>query len=140
MSRPVDLEKVKRAWKLRRQGKQQKDIAETLDFSLRHVQNYLSLDWLAQRVLRVLEKGRAEEANNQLILLWDLGETQLHGETDQADPRIEAPPVTGEAAEPEGSTVCRAPEHWPDVAQLGRLGSAAVRCSRSPGCVAEGTP
>ena len=74
MSRVLDLDKVKQAWQLRREGKQQKEIAEALDLSLRHTQNYLSLDWLAQRSMRVLMKGRAEEANNQLRTLWGLGE------------------------------------------------------------------
>ena len=118
MSRPVDLEKVKQAWQLRRQSQQQKDIAEALDISLRHVQNYLSVDWLSQRALRVLTKGRAEEANKQLKLLWDLGEAVEGGGLEESKEHLEAQADPDEPAEHEQSSICRAPEHWPDVAQL----------------------
>ncbi len=69
MARPLDLDKVRQAWELRRQGSQQKEIARSLDLSLRHTQNYLSLDWLAQRSLRSLTKGAVEEVNEQLKIL-----------------------------------------------------------------------
>ena len=118
MSRILDLDKVKQAWQLRRQGKQQKEIAETLDLSLRHTQNYLSLDWLAQRSMRVLMKGRAEEANDQLRTLWGLGEEpKENGST-----RVDA--VAGVDEEPDGkistdhSRDCTSPEPWPDVGHL----------------------
>ena len=69
MTRLLDMDKVKQAWQFRREGKQQKEIAEALDLSLRHIQNYLSLDWLAQRSMRVMTKGGAEEVNEQLKTL-----------------------------------------------------------------------
>ena len=118
MSRLLDLDKVKRAWQLRREGKQQKDIAEALNLSLRHIQNYLSLDWLAQRSMRVLIKGGAQEVNDQLRTLWGLG--QSTGTSGARRARGKATAV----AEPEDSTAidqvpgCTAPDQWPDVARL----------------------
>lgn len=118
MSRVLDLDKVKQAWQLRREGKQQKEIAEALDLSLRHTQNYLSLDWLAQRSMRVLMKGRAEEANDQLRTLWGLGEDA------KKDSPTSAETVTG-VDEAQGGDIakghsqdCPSPEQWPDVGNL----------------------
>ena len=104
MTRHLDLERVKQAWSLRRQGKQQKDVADALGLSLRHVQNYLSVDWLAQRSLRALMKGGAEEVNEQLKALGGLGETGPAGGVCQ--------PVAGAQAS------CASPDQWPDVARL----------------------
>ena len=118
MSRVLDLDKVKQAWQLRREGKQQKEIADTLDLSLRHTQNYLSLDWLAQRSMRVLMKGRAEEANNQLRTLWGLGEDTKEDSPTRTDT------VAGADEGPDGkittghSRDCTSPEQWPDVGHL----------------------
>ena len=118
MSRILDLDKIKQAWQLRREGKQQKEIAETLNLSLRHIQNYLSLDWLAQRNMRVLMKGGAEEANNQLKTLWSIGE-----ETKEDGPNGAQAVATVDAG-PDGEAVathsqdCPSPEQWPDVGRL----------------------
>ena len=116
MSRKLDLDKVKQAWQLRRQGKQQKEIAEALDLSLRHTQNYLSLDWLAQRSMRVLMKGRAEEANDQLRTLWGLGEETKEDSSTHTVAGVEEGPdgkiATGH------SRNCPSPEPWPDVGHL----------------------
>ena len=79
MTRPLDLDKVKQAWNLRRQDKQQKEIAEELNLSLRHIQNYLSIDWLAQRGMRALMKGGAQEVNDQLKALGRLVEKDVNG-------------------------------------------------------------
>jgi len=104
MTRHLDLEKVKQAWSLRRQGKQQKEVADALGLSLRHIQNYLSVDWLAQRSLRALMKGGAEEVNEQLKALGGLGEAGPVGGGAQ--------PVTRDQAS------CASPDQWPDVARL----------------------
>ena len=82
MTRLLDLDKVEQAWNLRRQGKQQKEIAQELSLSLRHIQNYLSIDWLAQRGMRALMKGNAQEVNNQLKALGRLGEFDVNGAGD----------------------------------------------------------
>ena len=105
MTRLLDMEKVKQAWQLRREGQQQKEIAEVLKLSLRHIQNYLSLDWLAQRSMRVLTKGGVAEVNEQLKTLWGLGQATV---------------ATGvkEAVAPDQDQSCDAPEQWPDVARL----------------------
>ena len=118
MSRILDLEKVKQAWQLRREGKQQKEIAEALDLSLRHTQNYLSLDWLAQRSMRVLMKGRAEEANDQLRTLWGLGEETTENSAKGADTVAGVDEASnGETATGHPSD-CPSPEQWPDVGHL----------------------
>jgi len=118
MARPLDLDKVKQAWDLRRQGKQQKEIAEELKLSLRHIQNYLSIDWLAQRGMRALMKGGAEEVNNQLKALGRLGEFDVNGgagkvlaqsndeDEDAANGRAQIP------------SSCQAPDQWADVSRL----------------------
>ena len=118
MSRPMDLEKIKQAWQLRRQGNQQKNIAEALDLSLRHVQNYLSIDWLAQRSLRALMKGRAEEANEQLKTLGGLGEVARGNNIETIKGGVESPPSPNDASGSVKSLLCEAPTPWPDVAQL----------------------
>ena len=118
MSRILDLDKIKQAWQLRREGKQQKEIAETLNLSLRHIQNYLSLDWLTQRNMRVLMKGGAEEANNQLKTLWSIGEETREDGTSGAQA------VAAVGADPDGEAMtthsqdCPSPEQWPDVGRL----------------------
>ena len=112
MSRTLDLDKVKQAWQLRREGKQQKEIADVLDLSLRHTQNYLSLDWLAQRSMRVLMKGRAEEANNQLRTLWGLGQEK------RADNPSKTDTVTGGNEATGNLRNCPSPDQWPDVGHL----------------------
>ena len=117
MTRPLDLDKVKQAWNLRRQGKQQKEIAEALNLSLRHIQNYLSIDWLAQRGMRALMKGGAQEVNDQLKALGRLGEMDAIGagklRPQSKDESEHA--ANGEANDPSS---CQAPEQWPDVARL----------------------
>lgn len=118
MSRTMDLEGVKQAWQLRRQGKQQKDIAEALNLSLRHIQNYLSLDWLAQRSLKILMKGRTQELNEQLKMLLTLGEAKADGREREPKEKAKAAAGSGEAGEGEASSTCQAPEHWADVARL----------------------
>ncbi len=118
MTRTLDLEGVKQAWQLRRQGKQQKEISEALNLSLRHIQNYLSLDWLAQRSLKALMKGRTEELNEQLKMLLTLGEATADGRHRRPKKKAKAAAGSGEAAEGEQSSACQAPEHWADVAQL----------------------
>jgi hypothetical protein len=114
----LNLERVKQAWQLRKQGKQPREIAEALSLTVRHVQNYLSLDWLAQRSLRVLSRGRPQEANEQLEILWDLGGVPVGDVAAGAHPVWEAGPQSEEAAERQQDVICQAPEPWPDVAQL----------------------
>ena len=114
MTRPLDLDKVKQAWNLRRQGKQQKEIAEELNLSLRHIQNYLSIDWLAQRGMRALMKGGAEEVNNQLKALARLGEIKVKGGGRKA--RAKSDDESEEATN--GLSSCQAPEEWGDVGRL----------------------
>ena len=109
MTRLLDLDKVEQAWNLRRQGKQQKEIAQELSLSLRHIQNYLSIDWLAQRGMRALMKGNAQEVNNQLKALGRLGEFEVNGAGDGHGQS------NGEA---QGPASCQAPEQWADVARL----------------------
>jgi hypothetical protein len=118
MARPLDLERVKQAWLLRKQGKQPREIAEALGLTVRHVHNYLSLDWLAQRSLRVLSRGRPQEANEQLKILWDLGGVPVGDGAAGAHPAWEAAPQSEAAAERQQDVLCRAPDPWPDVAQL----------------------
>jgi len=117
MTRPLDLDKVKQAWNLRRQGKQQKEIAEELNLSLRHIQNYLSIDWLAQRGMRALMKGGAQEVNDQLKALGRLGEMDVNG---AGKLRAQSNDGSEHAAngEANGPSSCQAPEQWPDVARL----------------------
>ncbi|PKB79176.1 MAG: hypothetical protein BZY88_14690 [SAR202 cluster bacterium Io17-Chloro-G9] len=115
MARPLDLDKVKQAWDLRRQGKQQKEIAGALDLSLRHTQNYLSLDWLSQRSLRSLAKGAADEVNDQMKVLWSLG----HKSPSEQHEINGFSNGNGDSHEGDAETEeCPAPENWPDVAQL----------------------
>ena len=111
MARSLDLDKVEQAWNLRRQGKQQKEIAEDLGLSLRHIQNYLSIDWLSQRGMRALMKGGAQEVNDQLRALGRLGEIHVNGAGEDA--------ANGEA---QGTSSCNAPEQWADVGRLERWG------------------
>ena len=118
MARILDLDKVKQAWQLRREGKQQKEIAEVLDLSLRHTQNYLSLDWLAQRSMKVLMKGRAEEANDQLRALWGLGQETKQDSAARADTVAEADERPDGEIATGLSQPCPAPEQWPDVGHL----------------------
>ena len=118
MTRQLDLERVKQAWVLRREGKQQKEIADALGMSLRHIQNYLSLDWLAQRSLRALMKGGAEEVNEQLKALWALGEVKSSG---NAQSLGHSAGSSANLSEGNGSKVglsCDVSENWPDVALL----------------------
>ena len=122
MSRLLDLEKVKQAWQLRREGKQQKDIATDLNLSLRHIQNYLSLDWLTQRSMRVLVKGGSEEVNEQLKALWGLGQNPASGDSKKAGTKVAVAETDTEGGEesaaPKQAKDCSAPEQWPDVARL----------------------
>lgn len=122
MTRHLDLDRVKQAWVLRREGKQQKEIADALGLSLRHIQNYLSLDWLAQRSLRALLKGGAEEANEQLKALWGLGEagfkSNVPGSDGDAETGLEPDDGSGDGA----LSTCRVPENWPDVGRLEEWG------------------
>lgn len=130
MARPLNLERVKQAWQLRRQGKQPKEIAEALRLTLRHVHNYLSLDWLAQRSLRVLSRGRPQEANEQLKILWDLGGVPAGDGAAGTHQVREAAPQSEEVAERQQDVLCRAPDPWPDVA---RLESWGVPKGEAPG-------
>ena len=118
MTRPLDLDKVKQAWNLRRQGKQQKEIAEELSLSLRHIQNYLSIDWLAQRGMRALMKGGAEEVNNQLKALARLGEFDVNGGASQVRAQSNDEGEAVANGEAQGPSSCQAPEQWADVARL----------------------
>ena len=124
MSRPIDSEKVRQAWDLRLEGRQQREIAQALNMSLRHVQNYLSLDWLSRRSRKALVKGRADEANGQLEILRALripaGDGQFQGDESEQD---------GEPA----STPCPDPHPWPDVAQMEAWGLPRDGC---PGILA----
>ena len=47
MTRRLNLERIKQACQLRKQGQRPREIAVALSLTVRHVQNYLSLDWLA---------------------------------------------------------------------------------------------
>ena len=114
MTRPLDLDKVKQAWTLRRQGKQQKEIAEELHLSLRHIQNYLSIDWLAHRGMRSLMKGGAQEVNDQLMALARLGEIDVNNGRRKG--RVKSNDAGEDAAN--GTSSCQAPEQWGDVARL----------------------
>ena len=123
MTRILDLDKVKQAWDLRKQGKQQKEISEELGLSLRHIQNYLSIDWLTQRGMRALMKGGAQEVNNQLKALGRLSEYNGNGATAKARVKASAKLASGEDADAaNGDTTddpsCQAAEQWADVAQL----------------------
>ena len=118
MTRPLDLDKVKQAWDLRRQGKQQKEIAEELNLSLRHIQNYLSIDWLAHRGMRALMKGGAQEVNDQLKALGRLGEMDVNGGADQLRAQSNDEGEDAANGEARGLSSCQAPEQWPDVARL----------------------
>ena len=106
MTRPLDLERIKQAWQLRREGKQQKEIADALNLSLRHIQNYLSLDWLAQRCMRVLVKGGSGEVNSQLNAMRSLNGA------------VAADAAPREGAGEDGPSVCYAFAKWADVARL----------------------
>ena len=118
MTRPLDLDKVKEAWTLRRQGKQQKEIAEELKLSLRHIQNYLSIDWLAQRGMRALMKGGAQEVNDQLKALGRLGEMDVNGGAGKVRAQSNDESEHASKGEAQGPSSCQAPEQWPDVARL----------------------
>ena len=117
MTRPLDLDKVKQAWNLRRQGKQQKEIAEELSLSLRHIQNYLSIDWLAQRGMRALMKGGAQEVNNQLKALGRLGQDGVDG-PGKVRPQSNDEGEVAANGDAQGLSSCQAPEQWADVARL----------------------
>jgi hypothetical protein len=131
MARPLNLERVKQAWQLRKQGKQPREIAEALSLTVRHVQNYLSLDWLAQRSLRVLSRGRPQEANEQLKILWDLGGVPAGDGVARPHQVWEAAPQFEEAAERQPQQcLSQAPDPWPDVA---RLESWGVPKGEAPG-------
>tara|TARA_B100000315_G_scaffold234821_1_gene249190 strand:+ start:101 stop:877 length:777 start_codon:yes stop_codon:yes gene_type:complete len=118
MSRLLDLDKVRQAWQLRREGKQQKEIAEELSLSLRHIQNYLSLDWMAQRSMRVLMRGGAEEVNDQLKTVWGLGPAATGENGRKVRGKAATAAVSDEATTLEPPVDCHAPEQWPDVARL----------------------
>ena len=118
MTRQLDLERVKQAWGLRREGKQQKEIADILGMSLRHMQNYLSLDWLAQRSLRALMKGGAEEVNEQLKALWALGEFKSSGNAQSRDDPAGSSANLSKGDGSKGGLCCDVSENWPDVARL----------------------
>ena len=117
MTRHLDLDKVEQAWNLRRQGKQQKEIAHELSLSLRHIQNYLSIDWLAQRGMRSLMKGGAQEVNNQLKALGRLGEFDVNGagKVGAESNEVGEDALNGQAQD---LSSCQAPEQWADVARL----------------------
>ena len=119
MVRPLDLGRVKEAWQLRREGKQQREIAEALDLSLRHVQNYLSLGWLTQRSARVLVKGGVGEVNSQLNAMRGLNGPAAQADTERVMSRDPAA-VAGalEGAGGDGFPVCFAFGKWADVARL----------------------
>ena len=51
MTRRPDATIIRNAWELKRERKTQQEIADELGFSLRHVQDYLSPKWLADRNL-----------------------------------------------------------------------------------------
>ena len=118
MARRLDLERVKQAWEWRREGKQQQEIADALGMSLRHIQNYLSLDWLAQCSLRTLMKGGAEEVNEQLKALWAMGEVRSSGSLQSRYDSAGSSGKSGEGKGPPGGSSCNVPEIWPDVARL----------------------
>ena len=122
MTRLLDMEKVKEAWQLRREGRQQKEIAEALNLSLRHIQNYLSLDWLAQRSMRVLTKGGVAEVNEQLKTLWGLGQATVGTGVNGAGVGTTATEAIDEEIAPDQGQSCDAPGQWPDVARLGDWG------------------
>lgn len=128
MARPLNLGRVKQAWQLRRQGKDQREIAQALNLTPRHVQNYLSLDWLAQRSRRVLSRGRAQEANEQLKILWDLGGVSPGDGAAGDHPVWEAASQSVGASERQQDVLCPCPrEQWPDVAQLESGGCPRMR-------------
>ena len=108
MARPLDLDKLKKAWNLRRQGSRQKDIARLLHLSLRHTQNYLSLDWPARRSLRSLTKGAVEEVNDQLKTLWSLGQTGGPRKSSEQDGAFSNGHLV----------ICEYSGLWPDVSLL----------------------
>lgn len=119
MVRPLNLGRIKEAWQLRREGKQQKEIADALNLSLRHIQNYLSLDWLTQRSMRVLVKGGVGEVNSQLNAMRGLNGRVAEASTEQVTSR--APAAVAEALEGaggDGPLVCFAFGKWADVARL----------------------
>ena len=118
MSRLLDMDKVKEAWQLRRDGRQQKEIAEALNLSLRHIQNYLSLDWLAQRSMRVLTKGGVAEVNEQLKTLWGLGQDTGSEAVKKARMKTKVAEESNEEVAPDHDQGCVAPEQWPDVSRL----------------------
>ncbi len=118
LTRTLALEGIKQAWQLRREGKQQSEIAEVLNLSLRHVQNYLSIDWLSQRSLKALMKGRADEVNEQLKILFTVGEAATGGPHKKTKSKAKAAADSGNAAESGQSSVCQATERWADVALL----------------------
>ena len=118
MTRLLDMEKVKRAWQLRRDGQQQKEIAEKLNLSLRHIQNYLSLDWLAQRSMRVLTKGGVAEVNEQLKTLWGLGQVTAGAGAKKDRVKASATSDSEESGVLGQDSECDAPDQWPDVARL----------------------
>ena len=118
MTRPLDLDKVKQAWNLRRQDKQQKEIAEELNLSLRHIQNYLSIDWLAQRGMRALMKGGAQEVNDQLKALGRLVEKDVNGGAGKVHAQANEEGEDAANGKAQGPPSCQAPEQWADVARL----------------------
>lgn len=123
MARPLDLDRINKAWQLRREGKQQKEIADALNLSLRHIQNYLSLDWLAQRSMRVLVKGGVGEVNSQLNAMRGLSGPVAKAGAEQVTSR--APAAVAEALEGaggDGPPVCFAFGKWADVARLEEWG------------------
>ena len=58
MSRPVEQQAVREAWRLPREGKTHGEIGEAIGRQPRQVGNYLSLQWLKDRNLEYLSYSR----------------------------------------------------------------------------------
>lgn len=60
MSRPVDQEAVREAWRLHRKGKTHEEIGDRIGRGPRQVGSYLNLKWLEDRNLLHLQFGPIE--------------------------------------------------------------------------------
>ena len=58
MSRPVEQQAVRGAWRLQREGKTHEEIGDAIGRQPRQVGNYLSLQWLKDRNLEHLSYSR----------------------------------------------------------------------------------
>ena len=58
MSRPVDQQAVRGAWRLQREGKTHEEIGDAIGRQPRQVGNYLRLQWLKDRNLEHLSHSR----------------------------------------------------------------------------------